>query len=142
MTTRRNVIHVKRAFGPVVEGEAVVSKEGFSPRYDLDRTTGVITKIGHALEGVHLRDKILVTPTAKGGVAAGWAFFDIKSKGFAPKALIFGKTNPVMVQGAVFAGLAITEGWIPNALEAIATGDIIRVNPGKKTIEVLRRRSA
>ena len=30
-------IKVNRAFGPVVEGEAVVSEEGFSPRYDLDR---------------------------------------------------------------------------------------------------------
>jgi len=139
MKTRRDLIRVKRAFGPVVEGEAVVSKEGFSPRYDLDRTSGVITKIGHALEGAHLRDKILFTPTAKGGVAAGWAFFDIKSKGFAPKALVFGKTNPVMVQGAVFANLAITEGWTPNALEVVATGDRVRVNPAKKTIEVLKR---
>ena len=26
-------IRVERAFGPVVEGEAVVSAEGFSPRY-------------------------------------------------------------------------------------------------------------
>lgn len=142
MSARRGVIRVRRAFGKTVEGEAVVSWEGFSPRYDLDRATGVITKIGHALEGVQLRDKILVTPTAKGGVAAGWAFFDIKSKGFAPLALVFGKTNPVMVQGAVFADLTITEGWTPSALEAIATGDIIRVNPGKKTIEVLKRRGA
>jgi uncharacterized protein len=138
-TTRRDVIRVKRAFGPAVEGEAVVSREGFSPRYDLDRTSGIISKIGHALEGVQLKDKILVTPSAKGGVAAGWAFFDIKAKGFAPKALIFGKTNPVMVQGAVFAGITITEGWTPNALEAMATGDWIRVDPAKKTIEVLKR---
>ena len=44
-------IQVERAFGPVVEGEAVVSDEGFSPRYDLDRWTGLITKPGHKLEG-------------------------------------------------------------------------------------------
>ena len=31
------VIHVSRAFGSMVEGEALVSEEGFSPRYDLDR---------------------------------------------------------------------------------------------------------
>ena len=30
----RGAIRVERAFGPVVEGEAVVSEEGFSPRYD------------------------------------------------------------------------------------------------------------
>jgi predicted aconitase with swiveling domain len=134
-----NVIRVRRAYGAVVEGMALVSKEGFSPRYDLDRTTGVITKIGHALEGMALRDCILVVPSAKGGVAAGWAFLDIKDKGFAPKALVFGRTNPVMVQGAVFADLTITEGWEPDALEHVRTGDWVRVDPVARTLEVLRR---
>lgn len=130
---------VKRAFGPVVEGEAVVSSEGFSPRYDLDRWSGVITKRGHKLEGVNIRDKILFFPTAKGGIAAGWAFYDIKSKGIAPKALIFGVTNPVMVQGAVFANIAITEGWSKPPQDVIRTGDIVRVDPAAKTITLLRR---
>jgi hypothetical protein len=45
-----------------------------------------------------------------------------------------------MVQGAVFADLTISEGWVPNALEAIATGDLVRVDPKRKTIEVLKQR--
>ena len=134
------MIRVRRAFGPAVEGIALVSAEGFSPRYDLDRTTGVITKVGHALEGERLAGRILFTPLAKGGVAAGWAFFDMLAKGFAPKALVFGTTNPVMVQGAVFAGIAITEGWTPDALEVVATGDRVRVDPARKRIEILGHR--
>ena len=130
---------VTRAFGPVVEGEAVVSEEGFSPRYDLDRWSGVITKPGHRLEGVNIRDRILIFPSAKGGIAAGWAFYDIKAKGIAPKAFVFGVTNPVMVQGAVFAGLTITEGWSRAPGEIIATGDIVRVDPARKVIELLKR---
>ena len=130
---------VERAFGPVVEGEAVVSAEGFSPRYDLDRWSGVITKRGHKLEGVDIRDKILFFPTAKGGIAAGWAFFDLKGKGIAPKAFVFGVTNPVMVQGAVFANITITEGWSRAPEEIIRTGDIVRVDPARRTIELLRR---
>ena len=94
---------VIRAYGAAVEGEAVVFLDGFSPRYDLDRVTGVISKIGHAQEGRSLSGKILVIPSAKGGVAAGWAFSDMKAKGFAPRGFVFGRTNPVMVQGAVFA---------------------------------------
>ena len=131
-------IRVERAFGPIVEGVAVVSSEGFSPRYDLDRWSGVITKPGHELEGVDIRDKILFFPTAKGGIAAGWAFYDIKAKGIAPKALIFGVTNPVMVQGAVFADITITEGWSRDPRTCIATGDIVRVDPGARTIELVR----
>lgn len=132
-------IHVERAAGPVVEGEAVVSPEGFSPRYDLDRWTGLISKPGHKLEGTSITDKILFFPTAKGGIAAGWAFYDIKHKGIAPKAFVFGVTNPVMVQGAVFADIAITEGWSQAPAEVIRTGDWVRVDPARRVIELLRR---
>jgi len=133
-------IRVARAFGPTVEGEAVVSAEGFSPRYDLDRWSGVITKPGHKLEGTSLRDRICFFPTAKGGIAAGWAFYDIKHKGIAPKALVFGVTNPVMVQGAIFAGIPITEGWEPAPRGVVHSGDWVRVDPGERTIRVLRRK--
>ena len=132
-------IRVARAYGSTVEGEALVSDEGFSPRYDLDRWTGLITKPGHKLEGANITDKICFFPTAKGGIAAGWAFFDIKWKKIAPRAFIFGVTNPVMVQGAVFAGITITEGWQPHPRDAVKTGDWVRVNPTEKTIVVLRR---
>jgi len=132
-------IGVERAFGEVVEGEAVVSEEGFSPRYDLDRWSGVITKPGHKLEGTQIRDKILFFPTAKGGIAAGWAFYDIKCKGIAPRALVFGVTNPVMVQGAVFADMTITEGWSRPPREVIETGDWVRVDPARRVIELLVR---
>jgi len=132
-------IRVKRAFGAVVEGEALVSTEGFSPRYDLDRWSGLISRPGHALEGHNIKGKILITPSAKGGIAAGWAFYDIQHKGIAPKAFVFGVTNPVMVQGAVFAGITITEGWSANPYDHIRTGDIVRVDPKNKTLTLLSR---
>lgn len=127
-------LRVDRAYGPIVEGEAVVSEEGFSPRYDLDRWSGIITKPGHKLEGISIKDKVCFFPTAKGGIAAGWAFNDIKGKGIAPRAFIFGIANPVMVQGAIFAGITITEGWNSDPRELIRTGDWVRVDPQRLTI--------
>jgi predicted aconitase with swiveling domain len=131
------VIEVKQAYGSVVEGEALVSEEGFSPRYDLDRWTGIITKPGHQLEGSSIVDQVCFFPIAKGGIAAGWAFYDIKWKKIAPKAFIFGVTNPVMVQGAIFAGIPITAGWTPHPRGVVKTGDRVRVDPARKVIEVL-----
>lgn len=131
-------IEVERAAGAVVEGEALVSTEGFSPRYDLDRWSGEISRPGHAIEGENIKDKILFFPTAKGGIAAGWAFYDLSTKEIAPKAFVFGRTNPVMVQGAVFAGVTITEGWSRDPSDLIKTGDLVRVDPKSKKIEVLR----
>lgn len=132
-------IRLNRAFGAVVEGEALVSTEGFSPRYDLDRWSGLISRPGHALEGHNIKDKILITPSAKGGIAAGWAFYDIRAKGIAPRAFVFGVTNPVMVQGAVFAGITITEGWSESPYGLIRTGDIVRIDPLRKKMLLVRR---
>lgn len=132
-------LHVERAVGPMVEGEALVSDEGFSPRYDLDRWSGVITKPGHRLEGQSIVDRVCFFPTAKGGIAAGWAFFDIRWKKIAPRALVFGVTNPVMVQGAVFAGIPITAGWELDPRQIVKTGDWVRIDPSRRVIELLRR---
>jgi predicted aconitase with swiveling domain len=136
------VIRVERAAGPLVEGEALLSAEGFSPRYDLDRWSGVITKPGHRLEGASIVGRILFFPTAKGGIAAGWAFHDLVGKRIAPRAFVFGVTNPVMVQGAIYAGIAITEGWSPDPFTVLASGDLVRVDPARRVIELLERRRA
>ena len=133
------VLRVERAAGPVVEGEALVSDEGFSPRYDLDRWSGLITKPGHALEGRSIVDRVCFFPAAKGGIAAGWAFYDIRWKKIAPKAFIFGITNPVMVQGALFAGIPITAGWNPDPHGLFQNGDWVRVDPARRVVELLRR---
>ncbi|HEY5638243.1 MAG TPA: DUF126 domain-containing protein [Burkholderiales bacterium] len=71
--------------------------------------------------------------------AAQVSFYDIKWKKIAPKAFIFGVTNPVMMQGAVFAGIPITEGWDPHPREAVKSGDRMRVDPARRLIEILER---
>ena len=141
MSAALETLSVTRGWGAAVEGEALVSEEGFSPRYDLDRWSGVITKPGHKLEGAQVRNRICFFPTAKGGIAAGWAFYDIKHKGIAPRAFVFGVTNPVMVQGAIFAGITITEGWSRAPRECIRTGDLVRVDPARRVIELIARRT-
>lgn len=129
-------IVLARGWGPEVEGEALVMREGFSPRYDLDRWTGVISRIGHSAEGQSIKDRILVIPTVKGGVAAGWAFFDLVHKAIAPRGLVFGKLNPVMVQGAVLAGMPIMEGWSAE-IEALHSGMRLRLVPARRILEVM-----
>jgi predicted aconitase with swiveling domain len=132
-------VTVTRGVGSVVDGELILSRDGFSPRYDLNRLTGVITRKGHDLEGASIADRICVFTEAKGGIAAGWAYNDLQHKRLAPRALVFGVTNPVMVQGAIFAGIPLTEGWSQSPFEFMKTGDWVRVDPGRCVIELLRR---
>lgn len=133
------VLHGPPGFGPAVEGEVLVASDGFSPRYDLDRTTGEISRRGHSAEGRNIRGKILVISAPKGGVAAGWAFYDLKSRGLAPAALVCRTTNTVFVQGCVLAGIPIVHRLEPDPVQALSTGDRVRVEPAQGRIVVLGR---
>ncbi len=128
-------------FGEAIEGEVLVSSEAFSPRYDLDRATGEISRKGHAIEGQNVAGKILVVPAAKGGVAAGWAFLDLRQRGIAPKALIVSTTNPVLVQGCVLAQIAIMHALKPDPVTELTTGDRAKMDPKAGTVTVLGKRS-
>lgn len=126
-------------FGEEIEGEALVSSQGFSARYDLDPATGIISRPSHELAGANIVDKVLVFATAKGGVATSWRLLDLVERGTAPRALVFDIINPVMVQGAVLAGIPIMAGLRPGAAESIRSGDWVRLRPGAGVIEVSRR---
>jgi len=128
-------------FGPNIEGEALVSHQGFNARYDMDRRRGVFSRPSHDLHPNSFVDRILVFTTAKGGVATSWAMNDLKAKGIAPKALIFRRANPIVAQGAVFAGLPIMHLLEPDPVESLQTGDWLRLIPSEGRIEVLRRKS-
>jgi predicted aconitase with swiveling domain len=116
--------------GPEVEAEALVCQDNFS--------AGVFSRETHALYGVSLVGKVCVFDTAKGGVATAWALLDMKQRGVAPAALIFRTTNPIMVQGAVLAGIPIMDRLEPDPLDAISTGDRVRVRPAEGLVEVRR----
>jgi hypothetical protein len=125
--------------GEPTEGEALVSPDGFSARYDLDRATGRISRESHALYGQSIAGKVFVCPLAKGGFATSWALYDLRARGLAPGAMLFTWANPVMVQGAVLAGIALLDQLDPDPVETIRTGDRVRVDPGAGRVEVWRQ---
>jgi phosphomecalonate degydratase small subunit len=135
-TERRLVLSGPPGFGAPVDGVALVSSHGFSARYDLDHTTGVISRESHELYGQSVADKVLVVSSAKGGTATGWRLLDLVSRGTAPRALIFRRTNPVMVQGAVLAGIPIMHRLEPDPIEVVATGDLLHLVPAEGRVEV------
>jgi len=125
--------------GPDVEGEALVSHQGFSARYDMNRDTGVVSRETHDLHGQSVVDKICFFATAKGGVATAWALYDMKVRGVGPKALIFGTTNPIMVQGAVLAELALVDRLDPDPWAIVENGDHVKVEPAAGRVVVTKR---
>lgn len=135
MTGSHAVLEAPPGFGPEVEAEIVLSKDTFSIRYDMDRETGVISRRGHALEGVSLAGKIVYFPAVQGGVAAGWAFLALAGRGVAPAGVLFGKTNPVMIQGLVLAGIPVMHRVSPDPFTVLRTGDRVRMSPRRGVVE-------
>ena len=70
-----------KGIGPPVIGTALVARDNFSTRYDLDRIKGTFSRPTHKLYGQTYVDKILVLVTAKGGVASAWMLHEMAARG-------------------------------------------------------------
>ncbi len=128
MTKRHINGHV--GVGPKASGIALVARDNFSARYDLDRLQGVFSRPTHALHGQSYVNTVLVLHTAKGGVATSWMLREMKSRGMSPAALLLNVGNPIMAQGAAFAELAFMDRFEVDITEAIRSGDHVTVDPG------------
>jgi hypothetical protein len=124
--------------GGSVEGEALVSDDNFSARYDLDRKRGVFSRPDHKLAGQSFVGKVLVFDQAKGGVASAWMLHDMISRGVAPIALIFNAGNTILAQGAAFADLPMCDRFEDgDVTRLIRTGDRLLVDPSAGQVTIL-----
>lgn len=125
--------------GPKVTGEALVTDDNFSARYDLDRIKGIFSRPAHKLVGQNYVDKILVVNTAKGGVASAWMLHEMKARGMAPKAILFNRINPILAQGGALAGMALCDRFAEgDVTRLIRTGDRVTVDPAAGLVTVER----
>ena len=112
--------------GPEVSGIALVTDDNFSARYDLDRIQGIFSRPQHKLAGQSYVDRIMVFNTAKGGVASAWMLHEMKSRGIAPRAILFNQVNPILAQGAALADMAMCDRFADgDVTQLIQTGDEI-----------------
>jgi predicted aconitase with swiveling domain len=125
-----------QAAGRTVTAAALVSPVPFSARYDLDRVNGVISRADHPLRGSSIGGKILVVRGVQGGVAAGWAMLALRGRGAGFAGMVFGTTNPVMVQGALAADIPVFAGIDDDFFDTVQTGDELVLDPGSHTVTI------
>ena len=134
------VLRCHTGIGPAVLGTALVATDNFSARYDLDRVKGIFSRPGHKLAGESYVDRILVLDNAKGGVATAWMLHEMTARMIAPRALIFNRVNPILAQGAAFAGMALVDRFTDgDVTQLFRTGDELRVDPAAGLVEILSR---
>jgi uncharacterized protein len=133
------LLHCHKGVGPAVAGTALVAADNFSARYDLDRARGVFSRPTHKLAGESYVDRILVLDGAKGGVATAWMLHEMAARRLVPRALIFNWVNPILAQGAAFAGIALVDRFSGDVTGLFRTGDLLRVDPAAGLVEILNR---
>jgi predicted aconitase with swiveling domain len=123
------IFHATAGMGRKVQGQALVAKDGFSARYDLDRQRGVFSRPEHKLAGESYVGRVLVLDAAKGGVATAWMLHEMTARGIMPAALVLNAVNPIMVQGAALADFTMISGFDFDITQAIPHGATVEVDP-------------
>ena len=127
----------RQAMGDKVRGVALVAKDGFSARYDLDRNAGTFCRPSHKLAGQSYKDRILVLDTAKGGVASAWMLREMAARGIVPLALVFNSVNPIIAQGAAFGGITLVAGFDSDITSQIPHGATVEIDPAARTVRIV-----
>jgi len=123
----------------MAEGEALVTKQGISFWGGVDPDTGVITEVGHELYGQEMAGKGLVLPALKGSAGGMWIMIRLAMNKRGPQAIIVPRGDTILV-GAVIMGEIPTIDSLPDdVFEMIRSGDRLKVDGTKGTMEVLDR---
>jgi len=131
------VFYAGAGMGRLVRGQALVAKDGFSARYDLDRVRGVFSRPQHKLAGESFVGRVLVLDAAKGGVATAWMLYEMTARGVMPAALVLNAVNPIMVQGAALADFTMISGFDVDITATIPNGALVEVDGEQACIRVL-----
>lgn len=104
------VLRALRSLPDKVVGEALVSNDAISMRYDVDASTGKVVRPSHDLYGQSISGKVLIFKNTKGGVATGWALLNLKSRG--RRLLRWFATRPIRIRAGRRARRAAHHGWL------------------------------
>jgi predicted aconitase with swiveling domain len=121
------------------EGVAMVTRTPFSFLGELEPLTGKVPSPSHELFGESLAGRIFVCPTGKGSSAAPSIAYTAKKAGVMPKAMILREVEPVIAAAILTADIPAIDKLDHDPLEAIETGDYVKVDATAGIIEVVKK---
>ncbi|HTY82447.1 MAG TPA: DUF126 domain-containing protein [Dehalococcoidales bacterium] len=133
------VIHGKKVVGGCVEGEALVTNQTVTGWGGIDPMKGAIIERRHELRGQSFKDKVLVIPGAKGSSGTSMVFHTTRLVGTAPKAILFCDMTTKAALSAVLLHVPALTGFDKNPLDLIKTGDWLKIDADKGTVEVIKK---
>lgn len=133
------ILKGRKVIGGVAEGEAVVTKEPVSFLGGVNPDKGIVVERGHELEGKSITGKVFVFPHGKGSTAGPYIIYAMAKRKTAPAAMINVEAEPIIAVGAAMGNIPLVDRLDKNPLEAIATGDWVRVDGDRGVVEIIKK---
>ncbi len=138
MTDPSPVFHARGVVKGVAEGPAMVFSKPFSFLGDVDMGTGVVIAKGHEHEGRSISGRVMIYPETKGSSGGCVVLMVLARAGLGPGAIVLSKpADTNIVEGAIITGIPLLAELPQEARNAIRTGEMLRVDGSRGTIEVL-----
>lgn len=115
------------------QGKAIVSSEPIGFYGGIDIKTGIVIEKGHPLEGISVKDKILVFPCGKGSTVGSYVIYGIKKNKVAPAGIINKETETIVATGVILAGIPCID---QIDIEKIKNGDTLLLDADNGTVEI------
>ena len=130
------IIRGRRVVGGTAEGEALVTDQTISGWGGVNPMKGEVIETRHELRGQSFADKILVFPGAKG--SSGWSavFHTTRLTQKAPLGLLFTVTTTKAALGAVVLRVPSMTDFDRDPVQAINTGDWVRIDADAGQVSV------
>jgi hypothetical protein len=90
-------------------GPLLVSSEPISFLAGVDPATGTIIEKGHPLKGESVAGRVLAFRHGKGSTVGSYILYALQKNGVAPAAIINDDAEPIIVVGAIIAGIPMVD---------------------------------
>ena len=107
----------------------------------MNRDTGVIEEPGHPLDGIAIKDTILIYPKGSGSTVAPFVLMGLLYTGFGPTAIVNRDVCPLTHPAASLLGVPYAHGFDEDPTLGVNTGDSVSLSlsDGKVRLSVASR---
>lgn len=127
----------------IVEGyckaKALVSTKPISFLGGVDPANGKIIEKNHDLYGECIKDTVLCFTHGHGSTVGSYVLYSLAKRNLAPKAIVNQVSDPVVVVGAIIAGIPMVDRV---DIKQIKTGDFVEVDAHNGFVKILKIRES
>ena len=123
----------RKIYKGIVEGQALVTKDGISFYGGVDPDTGEVVEVGHELEGQTVSGKVLVFPSGKGSTVGSYTMYRMMRSNTAPAAIVNSEIDTIIAVGCIISEIPCVD---KININEIKTGQKLIVNGTDGIVEV------